>query len=48
MTLGNANKKTDDDQVDNQTPTSDVRRSDVKFLTPERTKYMDLLNALIV
>ena len=34
MTLGNLNKTSDDDEVDNREPSPEVRRSDIKFLTP--------------
>jgi PKHD-type hydroxylase len=34
MTLGNLNKTSDDDEIDNREPAPEVRRSDIKFLTP--------------
>jgi PKHD-type hydroxylase len=34
MTLGNLNKKLENDEIDNREPIPEVRRSDIKFLTP--------------
>jgi PKHD-type hydroxylase len=34
MTLGNLNKTSDDDEIDNREPIPEVRKSDIKFLTP--------------
>jgi PKHD-type hydroxylase len=34
MTLGNLNKKLEDDEIDNREPIPEVRKSDIKFLTP--------------
>jgi PKHD-type hydroxylase len=48
-TLGTADKKTDEDQVDNKDSISDVRRSDVKFLTPNEQNIwiFDRINSVI-
>jgi PKHD-type hydroxylase len=34
MTLGNLNKTSDSDEIDNREPIPEVRKSDIKFLTP--------------
>jgi PKHD-type hydroxylase len=49
MTLGSNNKKNDEDEIDNTEPPSDVRKSDIKFLTPnaENVWIFDRINGVI-